>query len=225
MNNKKPKRRTSQNTPRGSSASKVKKAAVKLSKSQVEELEDEDKENAKEVAQPPSLLEVLPCEKICLFPGIRKRRIGEDIVSFRNCLPLLGSCDVLIFCELNRTLPETRDHVAQQVDTLRDWIRIQVHPHDCLNLPVPERDQLFPRCAESPPDWLPGDAKPPIDRFWGLWSELELFHPEYRKKLDVLHLGIGGQAVWLYLIYPHRLEVNRIIIDPREDHPGFMAGG
>lgn len=195
-------RRIHQNTLKKSSASKPKKAVVKLGKSKVEVLDEWDREDAKDIYYPPSLLDVLMYGTICLFPGIRKRRLGEADLDFRNCLPLLGNCKVLIYCELNLDRAETKNHVMQQVGTEYEGIKIRMDTPDDLDLPVPERDQLFPRCAESPPDWLPDYAKPLMDRFWGLWSVLEIGIPGHARTLNLLHLGIGGQAVWLTSSHP-----------------------
>jgi hypothetical protein len=195
--------------------------------------DDEDYFDAKEVYPSQSLFQVLSCEKICLFPGTIKRRLGEGIVDFVDCLPWLGNCGVLIFCELNRNLPEIRQHVEHQLCTEHEGIKAV--GRYSVETPIPEipatepqksdRDLLFPRCAESPPDWLPDYAKPPMDRFWGLWSVLEIEIPgREQKTLHLLHLGIGGQAVWLHFLTPHALKVTRIIVEPRDNHPGHLIG-
>jgi hypothetical protein len=211
--NKKPRRRAGQNTRRKSSDSNAKTAAAKLGKSE-EELEDEDRETAKEVSQPPLLLEVLLGKKICLFPGIKDQRLGEDSVDFTDYLPLLGGCGVLIFCELNRTRTEIKEHVAQQVGREHGGVQTRMYTPADLDFPLPETDQLFPECMNAPLDWVPDDAKPPMDQFWALWSIFGIGIPGCEQKtLHLLHLGIGGEAAWLYFLQPHNIRVARVIMN------------
>jgi len=209
--------------PQKSSDSKAKDAAVKLGKSEVQAklADEEEADSAKEVAQPPPWLGVLLDGKVCLFPGIRKQPQGEDIFDFTDCLPLLGSCDVLIFCELNRTQTEIEHQIAQRVGKEYGGIQTRVYtptPAD-LDLSLPKTDQLFQRFAEACPDWVPDDAKPPMDQFWGLLSVFEIGFPgDKQKKLHLLHLGIGDEAAWLYFLQPHNIRVARVIMNaPRRE--------
>jgi hypothetical protein len=164
-----------------------------------------------------ALLDVIRGGAVCLFPGRRKRRIGEDTVSFRDCLPFVGPCDVLIFCELNRSFPQTRDYLRQQLGTPRDGITIKVDAPDDLELPVPEAAHLFPRLVNRRPEWVPAETQPAKGKFWAHWSVLRVEGGQ-RETLHLLHLGIGEQAVWLYFLNSHQIEVAKIITDPRYAH-------
>ena len=155
---------------------------------------------------------------ICLFPGIKQReglREDEAVTTFLDCLPYLGDCKVLIFCELNRTQEEIFAYVERQEGEERNGIHIRevtITPD-----PVVDKNEFFRNYQDPLPVWIPAGARPPENSFWWHWSELEIMFPgQEAKTINLLHLGIGGQAVWLYFLNPHHLEVSRIIIDPRE---------
>jgi hypothetical protein len=147
---------------------------------------------------------------ICLFPGDVQGRF-----SFMDCLPQIGDCRMLIFCELQKSLDDIRAQISRLVETGR----IGVEAPYCMNLPVPnERREFFPDCENNPPTWVPASAKPPLERFWGHYCRLEI--ELGKRSLYLLHLGIGGQAVWRHFLQPWAVPITRIIIDPRDGHPG-----
>jgi hypothetical protein len=152
---------------------------------------------------------IIKTGKVCLYPGYKNSDQQADIPDFSRCLPFLDKCNVLIFCELNRTLEQIRKHVI-------DDGRMIDKPFDIL--PENEIEKIFPGYKKSPPDWIPDSAKPKYDRFWAHLSKLS-FNSKRRKTIWLLHLGIGGQVVWLHFLQPHGIEVSRIIIDLPSNDP------
>jgi len=72
---------------------------------------------------------------ICLFPGDVQGRF-----SFMDCLPQIGDCRMLIFCELKQSLEDIR----AQISGLVEAGRIGVEERYLENLPVPKN-----HCRES----------------------------------------------------------------------------
>ena len=165
------------------------------------------------IRQTKELIDRLKKSRVCLYPGeILGQRTG--IADFTGCLHFLGDCDCLIFCETQHN----KDYVRVLVPNQRGWsngnesIRItkvnpeRIHASDLVNDAT-----LFPK---SDVEWMPPETRPQPDRFWGHYSTLGLDIRGVRRELHLLHLGIGGQAVWLHFLQPHGIKVARIIANP-----------
>ncbi len=117
---------------------------------------------------------------VCLFPGDPSGRF-----SFVDCLPRVGVCRTLIFCELRRSLEDIRALLSglEERRTISfDWPSCR----DFGILPK-RRGELFPNLETAPPTWVPDQAKPPLDRFWGHYCRIQI--EAGKKSLYLLTFG------------------------------------
>lgn len=166
-----------------------------------------------EIRRTKKLIKRLKRSRVCLYPG---RTLVQQfgIADFTGCLHFLGDCDCLVFCETQEGKEFVRMHVPHQLGWVdaRHTVRIVER--------IPERVDAFDLVhdatlfVETGIAWEPPEARPEPNRFWGHYSILALDIRGVRRKLHLLHLGIGHQAVWLHFLQPHGIRVARIISSP-----------
>jgi hypothetical protein len=79
-------------------------------------------------------------------------------------------------------------------------------------------DLLFPQEADNllvaGPEFHPGPrpTRPPDSQFWGHFVVLKFVGRH--EKLHLRHLGIGGEAAWVYFLQPNNFLVARTMTNP-----------
>ena len=109
---------------------------------------------------PPLWLHWLNLSNVCLCPERATLGGGKLIADFRDCLPLLGGCDYLVFSEPTRTVAEVVDRLSQVEGHARHGITIL--SVDAQNLPDSGIGQLGADWLDwqAQPDWIPKTTKP-----------------------------------------------------------------
>lgn len=167
------------------------------------------------------VIEQLKWAKVCLFAGQRVEHEG-GIGHFTGCIRWLGDCAWLIYCERNRTPEQVHKLVLDAHGRTVDGLRISVlspsRDSSCVESLL-HIDALFPSLTPQwlprlPPEWVPADKAPDRDNLWGHHAKLDIEAGGQRTPLDVLHLGMAGDAVWPFFLQLHGIRVARVIADP-----------
>jgi len=156
--------------------------------------------------------------RVCFYPG--QHGAAPDFEDFVGALPLIGSCDALVYSEPRLT-------------KIQAWERVGLHRAN-LQFPIPnlgfatgidlvqtgdllgvDRKGLFgqPPAMEwvSPEDGhLLASPSTPDDRFWGQYCRLTAGN----RIVQVLQIGVGGNYAWDYFFRPHDIHPVRIIASP-----------
>lgn len=157
--------------------------------------------------------------RVCFYPGPQ----GEtpDFEDFIRALPLIGTCDSLVYSEPRLTKVEAWQRV--------NWHRLNLQipiPGACItniemvdtgNLPLADQQGLF---GQPVAEWIAADdghqlpnpvPPPPEDRLWGDYCHLTISDG---RTVRVLHIGIGGEAAWAYFLEPRCIRPVRVIAKP-----------
>ena len=133
----------------------------------------------------------------------------NGIHDFTDCFPHLGESDALIFCVPGRKADDIHNLVLNKHGGVFHGIRIYIIDEYCV-----QAKALFPAW----PEWIDSENRPTEDNFWGHYSKVEIVEAgEKRRPLDVLHLGIGQEAVGPFFFQPHGIKVSTIICNPPYD--------
>ncbi len=178
-------------------------------------------------------IETLRRKRVCLFPGADISPLGAHYTDFVSCLPYLGDCNALIFCEphdskeavracINKYAGRSRDengHAINDValhDVAFNGVKFNCGASVGIENDLIEQDELcFPTQQENLLVWRPQanadpqSMRPPDSRFWAHYAILEL--KERHEKIHLLHLGLRGDHAWLYFIQPLGIRVARLI--------------
>lgn len=168
------------------------------------------------------LVEQLKWAKVCLFAGQRGEQEDGGIVDFTGCFGWLGDCESLILGEPRRTAEQVHKIVLDAHGRMVEGISLSVlaPPRDSSWVDsLLHRDALFPSLTPQwlprlPPEWVPADKAPDRDNLWGHHAKLDIEAGGQRTPLDVLHLGMAGDAVWPFFLQLHGIRVARVIADP-----------
>ena len=147
--------------------------------------------------------------RVCFYPGRQGQAPGFQ--SIADALPLIGNCNALVYSEFNRTGHE----VYAEVNERRANLQFGIPGMGCVTSieilngeeAVVDQEVLFGHPAI---DWIPTEATPREDRFWGLYSIWTISG----RVVHVLHIGIAGDAAWAYFLQPHAIQPARIIANP-----------
>lgn len=129
----------------------------------------------------------------------------SGIHDFTDCLPQLGECNALIFCVPGRKESDLRHLVADKHGRMFHGIRVYLL----------DEKSLTPASLFRPrPGWQHPEKWPMVEDFWGHYSKFEIETEGKRRPLDLLHFGIGHEAVSLCFLKPHAIKVATIIANP-----------
>jgi hypothetical protein len=158
------------------------------------------------------LIERLKRGQVCLFPGELADQPG-GIADFTDSLHLLGQCNALIFCVPGRKEEDIRNLVLNKHGGVFHGVRVSIisPTQETLYGSLVHNNALFPKFR---PEWVPPDRGPSDESHWGVYAQAEIEVGGERRPLDLLHLGIGRQSVWLDFLQPHGIKVARIIMNP-----------
>ncbi|MGO8677730.1 MAG: hypothetical protein ACLQVX_17880 [Limisphaerales bacterium] len=186
------------------------------------DMKDLDPPECEEVLEARTLgwIETLRRKRVCLFPGgdlpLHDQRTDAD---FARCLPFIGDCNALIFCEPHRSKNEVLGDIVQYAGGEGGVFNDDPFDRGAslgIKKDLIEQDGLwFPNGHEDLLVWRPQlhadpvPSRPPESRFWAHYAILK---PEGRaEKIHLLHLGLRGDHAWVYFIQPLGIRVARLI--------------
>ncbi|MGO8837557.1 MAG: hypothetical protein ACLQAH_05230 [Limisphaerales bacterium] len=187
--------------------------------------EDWDRDDAKEVSgpSPEGVLEFwaktvkeLKSGKVCFCTGHEAGRATNE-QDFTAAISLLEDCSALVCAEPFRSKGEvlrlvTRCHrrlpIKVQGGSITGLNLVDTIPVE--DVPDLDRNGLF---VVSAIPWLTPEQEPAADRFWGVYAEMKVaMRPRrVRRRIHLLHIGIGGLAAALYFFQPHQIQVSKVI--------------
>ena len=144
---------------------------------------------------------------MCFYPG--RNCQAPEFEDFIGALPLIGDCTVLVYAEPRLTKAQSWDRVKGRKNHLQIPVPgvgliTEIEMVNTNNRPDVDREGLF-----GPPgiEWVPLEAKPDDDRFWGNYCSLTMAD----RTVHLLHIGIAGHAAWAHFLQPNDIRPARII--------------
>ncbi len=186
------------------------------------DMKDLDPPEPQEVREARTLgwIETLRRNRVCLFPGgdlpLHDQSTDAD---FARCLPFVGDCNALIFCEPHRTKEAVLGDLWQYAGGEGGVFNgVPFDREEALGLGADllEREDLcFPNRDEALLVWRPEPnadpqpTRPPDFRFWAHYAVVQ---PQGRDEgIHVVHLGLRGDHAWLYFIQPLGIRIARLV--------------
>ena len=170
------------------------------------------------------VIQELRGSRVCLYPG--PQGDAPDFEDFIRALPLIGNCDALVYCEPTLTRVEARQRVNThrlnlQIPTPIGYIT-NIEMVDTGDLPLADQQGLF---SQPVTEWVaaddgrplanPAPPPPPENRLWGDYCRVTIDDGRAARVVGVLHLGVGGAAVWTCFLQPRGIQPARVIVNPQ----------
>ncbi len=190
------------------------------------DMKDLDRPECKEVLEARTLgwVETLRRKRVCLFPGgdlpLHDQRTDAD---FARCLPFIGDCNALIFCEPHRSKEAVIGDIVQYAGGGKaqnghvfggvafnrgETVGIEsvLIEQDALCFPTQQENHLVWRLQS---DAEPQPTRPPDGKFWAHYAIVKLEGRD--EKIHLVHLGLPADHAWIYFIQPLGIRVARLI--------------
>jgi hypothetical protein len=162
-------------------------------------------------------IETLRRKRVCFYPGTDTPPQPDGINDFGQCVPFLGDCNALIFCDPHHDKTHARARIQFYLGGGDPALEFD-HFESITDYDFIWRDELlFPQKADSLLICRPeGNAGPQLmrpaeSRFWGHYAVLKIVG--HQEKLHLLHLGLCGTDALLYFLSPHGIRVTRNIAE------------
>lgn len=152
----------------------------------------------------------LQASRVCFYPG--RQANAPDFDDFIGALPHIGNCDALVYAEPRLTMLQVRQQVERhrgnpQIRVAEMGFITNIEIVTPIDMPDEDHRALFGQLGTG---WVPPEAKPQGDRFWGLYSRLTLAS----RTIHLLHIGLAGHAAWAHFLQHHGIPIATVIANP-----------
>jgi hypothetical protein len=176
---------------------------------------DDDIGDLKPFENDPEWMQVIAdiqASRVCFYPG--RQGNARDFMDFRGALTLIGDCDTLVFASPRHSKIKISEQAAALMASIPFSITDLGEVTEMTITDTEDDLDCLYLGGESRVEWIPSGAAPHANRFWGHHARLVIKSAHGRRKIQVLHIGMGGNAAWACFLKSKGIPVERVITSP-----------